>query len=322
MNINSRITENQIYTGYPLSELNVLSVYKQGIPNKEKGFHKDVFGNKAHLSLWYESFSEGVVQNDIPFPDNGQYGETIEYLGIMRAVQAANEKLTVYELGAGFAPWLVVAHTFSKNHSNIKQIKLSAVESDEKRLELIKTNFRHNDIFELRESNRSIYLEIIHGAVSDRNGSISFAVDGMHDWGGAVVEDLEQDYRRRGLCQVTVPAYTVERLIEKENEVDLMHFDIQGSEFKSISTSITAINKKVKSLIVGTHSRQIESELLLLLRDNKWVLVYEKPCKFHHTMRDDNLLNTTYLDGTQFWINTRLWPSIFSWSQASLSARQ
>jgi len=83
---------------------------------------------------------------------------------------------------------------------------------------------------------------------------------------------------------------------------------------KSILASIDALNAKVASMVIGTHSRVIEGELISLLRNNDWLLVYEKPCKFHCQSQLPDLVGATYFDGTQFWVNMKLWPTNFQWT--------
>lgn len=123
-----------------------------------------------------------------------------------------------------------------------------------------------------------------------------------------------KDYRGLEGKQVAVPARLINDLIANERRIDLMHIDIQGWEAKSIAASMDAINAKVASMVIGTHSRVIEGELLTLLRDDGWILLYEKPCKFDCKNPVPDLVGATVFDGTQFWINTRLWPAAFDWN--------
>ncbi len=307
--------ENQLFIGYPAAELEVLRRYIREIPEEISGFHCDVFGNKTRLAYFFEDAARGVVQQDIPFPDNGQYGEAIEYLGTMRGVEAAGETLTVYELGAGFAPWLVVANTFAKQRLGIRRARYVAVEADPTRIPLIETHFRDNGLPLPGEPSPRIETAIINAAVADRLGELQFSAQNIHDWGGSLCNAPDHiDYRGlQGQC-AAVLARRIDDLIAEETRIDLIHVDIQGWEAKSILASIDALNKKVASMVIGTHSRVIEGELIDMLRNCGWILIYEKPCKFHCQSSLPDLTGATYFDGTQFWVNTRLWPKNFNWS--------
>jgi hypothetical protein len=80
--------------------------------------------------------------------------------------------------------------------------------------------------------------------------------------------------------------------------------DIQGFELKSIRASLDALQRKVRVLLVATHSRALEGGIIELLHGNGWRLMHEKPCKFTPG-ENSELTALTYLDGTQVWVNTR-----------------
>jgi FkbM family methyltransferase len=311
-----KVSENQIYIGYDTNQIDIMRRYLAPSLVQQAGYHIDGFGNRTRLEYFFSDVTNGIIQHDVPFPDNGQYGEAIEYLGTLRAIQAAGNTAVVYELGAGFAPWLVVANTFAKSRKEINRIKLVAVEADPQRIRLAHNHFQDNGIPLPGEQDSKIETLIINAGVSDSTGELIFTAQDLHDWGGTIRSDSSADYR--GLTDisqmVSVPTYTIEDLLASDSRVDLMHIDIQGWESRSIASSIQALNAKVAALVIGTHSRVIEGELISILRKNNWILIYEKPCKFRPDCPLPDLVGATYLDGTQFWINTALWPKEFSWS--------
>lgn len=71
---------------------------------------------------------------------------------------------------------------------------------------------------------------------------------------------------------------------------------------KSIRVSLDTLQRKVRVLLVATHSRALEGGITELLHDNGWKLIYEKLCKFIPG-RDTDLTALTYLDGIQVWVN-------------------
>lgn len=84
--------------------------------------------------------------------------------------------------------------------------------------------------------------------------------------------------------------------------------DIQGNEIALCEANAHLLNARVRYLIVGTHWRSIDGELMERMFGEGWVLEYERPTvmrcpalpgaggMFHHTV----------VDGVQVWHNPRL----------------
>ncbi|MCA6106953.1 FkbM family methyltransferase [Bradyrhizobium cenepequi] len=307
------MNDNQVFLGYPFSDLAALAKYRKSVTAAGPGFHVDCFGIKTRYSYFSDAADSQAVQPNLPFPDNSLYGEAVEFLATCRAVDAAVDEMVVYEFGAGFAPWLVCTAAMALQRP-MKRLKLVAVEADPERLPLIEQHFADNNLPRPGAPHPIVSTEIIHAAVSDQRGTLSFSAQGIKDWGGAASKDSGgADYRGATGDRVSVPALPISELLQREPIVDLVHMDIQGFEYLSISASLNAFCSKIKSVVIGTHSRVIEGQLIDLLRRHDWVLIYEKPCKFHTTSQLPDVTGATYFDGTQFWINTRLWPANFSW---------
>ena len=309
----TRLNDNQVFLGYPFSDLAALAKYMA--PNLEgaPGFHVDCFGIKTRYSYFSDATDSQAIQANLPFPDNTLYGEAIEFLATCRAVDAADEEMVAYEFGAGFAPWLVCTAAMALRRP-VKRLRLVAVEADPQRLPLIEQHFSDNGLPLPGASHPIVSTEIIQAAVSDQRGTLTFSAQGIKDWGGAASKDKSAaDYRGATGNRVSVPALPISELLQHERVVDLVHMDIQGFEYLSIAASLDDLNRKVRSIVIGTHSRVIEGRLIDLLRQNGWVLIYEKPCKFHASSQLPDVTGATYFDGTQFWINQRLWPAHFQW---------
>ena len=306
------LNDNQIFVGYDFDSVARLKKYVEPTLEPEEGFHKDCFGVKTKYTF-FRSESGTSLYRELPFPDNGLYGEMIEILSTCFAVDAGEQDMVVYEFGAGFAPWLVVSANFALKRG-VDSLRLVAVEADPERLPLIDDHFANNGLPKAGEPHPLVSTKIVHAAVSDAPGELHFSAQSIHDWGGGVSSDVaETDYRGMQAATVAVPALPVDVLLKDETLVDLIHFDIQGFEYRSIAAAAETMNSKVKSIIIGTHSRVIEGQLIDHLRKNGWLLVFEKPCKFNPTSRLPDLTGATYFDGTQFWINPRFWPADYQW---------
>lgn len=81
--------------------------------------------------------------------------------------------------------------------------------------------------------------------------------------------------------------------------------DTERLEAWSIWVSLDVLQRKVKVLLVATHSRALGGGIIDLMHDKGWKFLCEKPCKFNPGS-NIHLTALTYLDGTQIWINTRL----------------
>ena len=85
--------------------------------------------------------------------------------------------------------------------------------------------------------------------------------------------------------------------------IDLLHIDIQGGEHDLIAASQYVLAEKVAYLIIGTHSRVIDGDLVRILTSNGWKLEFEKPSTFRVDLKGQL---TNIMDGTQAWRNPRL----------------
>jgi FkbM family methyltransferase len=96
-----------------------------------------------------------------------------------------------------------------------------------------------------------------------------------------------------------VQRFSLSTLLRSFTIVDLVHVDIQGDEYDVIASAPQILKKKVKRLVIGTHSRAIEQNLLDQLAGHGWVLESEESCKF--LQQGDKMLLTR--DGCQVWRN-------------------
>jgi hypothetical protein len=96
-----------------------------------------------------------------------------------------------------------------------------------------------------------------------------------------------------------VKCYSISSLIRPFTQVDLIHVDIQGDEYKVVSSARHVLKEKVKRLVIGTHSRTIEQQLLDELTPLDWELESEELCIFRRRWG----LNRLWRDGCQVWRN-------------------
>ena len=91
---------------------------------------------------------------------------------------------------------------------------------------------------------------------------------------------------------------SLETLFADVDRLDVLHMDVQGVELDVLRASKATVDRKVSTLIVGTHSTQIEAGLRELFAD--W-----RPM-FDFAMGRRNATDfgeVDFGDGLQVWIN-------------------
>lgn len=107
--------------------------------------------------------------------------------------------------------------------------------------------------------------------------------------------------KERGGEFIAVPVVTIEGAADGCGTVDLLHIDIQGGEVDLISGSLEYIRRMVSYMVIGTHARHIDGDLMRMLSEDGWVLEFEKPTTITIDSKG-NVMNI--MDGTQGWRNS------------------
>lgn len=223
---------------------------------------------------------------------------TAEWMGTLRSILECGDKFTAFELGAGWGPWLVSAARGAALRG-ISDIDLVGVEASADHYEFMRRHFIANA---LDPDSFSLHRAII--ASVDGVAQFPKLHVGAEDYGAsAVFNDSEKENAaRRGELE-EVRAIGLSSLLSEHERVDLIHMDIQGHEEDVLRSAISALNTKVRRMIIGTHSRSIEGHLLDLLSGEGWICEFEQPCKLQF-LQDGQFLMVT--DGEQVWRNPRL----------------
>jgi len=268
------------------------------------GFLTDFLGVRTSVAfVEHLSARDGAVEG-LPLPFGNWHGDICEWIGSMKAVMAAKDRLIVYELGAGWAPWLV-ACAFTARQKGITNVRLTGVEGSRHHFEMMEQHFRTNN---LDPANH----RLLHAIAGAQDGEAEFPVlpNPSLDWGAAAsfsprnkTSDSHIDYRGHRFAEVErVPVYALSTLLSEDDRVDLVHIDIQGHEAEVVAGSIDAVTSKVKRMIVGTHSRALETQVADLLAPRGWLLELDSACRM--TVQDGQVLYP--VDGAQIWVNPAL----------------
>jgi Methyltransferase FkbM domain len=99
---------------------------------------------------------------------------------------------------------------------------------------------------------------------------------------------------------IEVQTITLDELLAPLESVDLIDFDVQGSEFDAISASESL--SKARLLHIGTHGREIEAELRRYLAVKGWHCEADYSC---HSSASTPVGQVAFQDGVQVWRNLR-----------------
>lgn len=263
----------------------------------------DAFGVKVDPSYcpWVPA---GEVATQPTFPSS-YLADGIEFAAAALALEMAAGRPTfsTVELGAGWGPWISFMAVCARRAS-FKDIRLAAFEADPARFEMLRQHLALNDI-----TGERFKLALFRAAAWWRDETMYWPRDaGLFDAGLVAVsgERPTHDYRGNAFEFQEIPALSIAGALKDYVPIDFLHIDIQGSEWDLISHMLDYLSSNVRTMFIGTHSRKIEGDLIALLRENGWMLLRERPCRFYSMAQSPTLTGQTYHDGGQFWRNERM----------------
>ncbi|MED5621706.1 FkbM family methyltransferase [Ideonella sp. BN130291] len=238
----------------------------------------------------------GEVQ-PVPMPSNW-HADIAEWGAVLRAVDLAGDTFVVAELGCGWGCWLNNACVPAKRAG--KQVFGIGVEGDPGHVEFAKEACALNGLLPSEIA--------VHHAIAGKDGWALFPRQehAGHSWGLQAVFDATPEQRAEALRRKTHQELPMLSLatISGGKRLDLLHIDIQGAEVDVIRNSLDFLDSNVAYIMVGTHSKQIEGQLMDLLLPRGWVLEIERPAIL--SLAEETPLVT--VDGVQGWRNRVLRP--------------
>jgi FkbM family methyltransferase len=225
-------------------------------------------------------------------------------------VLAATDRFAIMELGAGHGPW-IAASAKAAEMRGIRAITLCGVEADPGRFALMRQNIEDNQL-------SSYEVTLVQAAVGVADGKARWPriADPVNDAGARPLRccsihrtDRENDAaylagRLDDLIDIEIVSFG--ELLGMKSLWDLVHIDIQGTEFELCRAFVDQLSLHVRYMVIGTHSRKIEGDLIDLLVCAGWDLEHEKPACFSFRRAEAVLERMTTQDGTQVWRNPRL----------------
>ncbi len=306
-NIPAPPTFLETYRGFQPDDLWVFDAFDVGTPRPADGFITDFMGVRTRAASLADSqriYAGCVLGPPVP----GDYhAEAIEYIGLYKSVLSASGSYRIAELGAGWGPFLVAGAAAARMRG-INDILMLGVESDPGHFTSMETHLSDND-FDPRDH------VMLQAAVGAEDGTALFprVTDHANQWGARPalvgddgVDDRDQQFLGALMDEtIEVDVLGIDGLLARAPEWDCVHIDIQGWEVQVVRAGLTELSRRARYLIVGTHSRIIDAELITLLRDAGWLLEHEKPTQWTFVPGDVTLEGMTWADGTQVWRNPR-----------------
>jgi ubiquinone/menaquinone biosynthesis C-methylase UbiE len=238
------------------------------------GFATNFLGVRIPPEVFPQVLQQAAGQVEpIPIPANW-HADIAEWAGTLRAVDLAGRTFRMVELGCGWGCWM--ANTGVAARRSGRDVEVVGIEGDRGHVAFATEVMRLND---LEQSSR-----IVHGIAAPEAGRALFPVadDPSNTWGSEPIIDPSDDDVRRateGGTHVLLDAVPL-RDLAGGGALDLLHIDIQGGEADFVRANMNDISAHVRYVVVGTHSREIEGDLIAQFLAAGWSLEIERPCIF------------------------------------------
>jgi hypothetical protein len=283
------------------SYLDVRSLVEDNVDENRKpvpGHNVNFLGVAVPVEVFpFLANTAGKLDN-VPIPAN-YHADMAEWAAAIRAVDLADDTFTMVELGCGWGCWMVNTGVLAKRRG--KHINLIGVEGDPMHMDLCHKTMSSNNI-------DSSEYTIVRGVAAGTSGTALFPMrqENEENWGfKPIFNATKKQQRELKDSYETLEMLPLGRIIANHKFVDLLHLDIQGGEGPLIRTTIDTISSKVGYILVGTHSRVLEGEIIALLDAHGWKLEIERPAIF--AVGESGKLDTT-VDGVQAWRNPKFHP--------------
>ena len=236
---------------------------------------------------------------DAPPLPNNWHADLAEWGAAFRAVDLSGPTFTMIELGCGWGCWMNNAGTAARLTG--RKVHVIGVEGDQTHVEFAQETLAQNG-FGPDEST------LVRGIAAGTSGVALFPIQGEEGgWGSAPVfgatEAQVEEAVSSGSYEI-LDMVPLAQVTEGHDVIDLLHIDIQGGEADLIASTLDTLAEKVRYILIGTHSREIEGRLFQTLLSQGWVLDIERPAIL--ALGDTGPYVT--VDGVQGWLNPRLSP--------------
>ena len=82
---------------------------------------------------------------------------------------------------------------------------------------------------------------------------------------------------RRARHEASGKFAAVPNVLVADRHIDLLHIDIQGGERTLVKDSLPTLTERVAYIVIGTHSRAIDGDIVETMESSNWTLEVERP---------------------------------------------
>ncbi|RAH97637.1 FkbM family methyltransferase [Acuticoccus sediminis] len=260
------------------------------------GMRVNSFGVKVPEKVIPRAIVQHVPEVEAsPIPSNW-HADTAEFAAVLRAVELSGETFTMLELGCGWGCWMNISGVVARRAG--KTARLVGVEGDRFNFGLAEEALAANgftaDDFTLH-----------HGIAHAASGTAAFPQQqaGEDTWGLAPVFSTDEAAYAAAIGTgryTELPMIAFDALAAEHGRFDLVHIDIQGGERDLVAAGIEALTRTAAYVVVGTHGRDIEGEVMRTFAAAGWTLEVERPAILDVPSRE------VTVDGVQGWRNPAL----------------
>jgi len=210
-------------------------------------------------------------------------------------VQNMNKNLflNIIELGAGYGNFLIENYIYNF-YSNKKPFFGIGIELEKNHYKFLLRNIKDNENLITSTYNKKIVP--IYGGIHHENTTINVEIkselESRMEWGKGI-----NNFISGNKVIEKVNLYSLIDMLKEKDYWNLIHMDIQGTEFDLINYCFSDIKKKVKYLYIGTHGNKIESNLLSLFNKNNFKTIFYYP---NNTKSDTLFGSCNFGDGVLF----------------------
>jgi hypothetical protein len=237
---------------------------------------------------------------EIRMPDVKDGEAFFEFAAIYKAVQAAQERFVMVELGGGYAARSVDAHRLLQT-MNPMPCQLTIVEAEPTHFQWAKEHLTSNGIDPLdhwlinaavsTDTDPKLFMQgagLFYNRLLEGKG-IDKLINNLNEINGT--EQVLRNLLTAGCCGLEVPytsdagknmfdyklvsAQPLAEILAPLPHVDLMDMDIQGAEDIVILPAMDIINRRVKRLHIGTHGADIHARLWDLFFEHEWITDFD-----------------------------------------------
>jgi hypothetical protein len=272
----------------------LMARFQQADLKSEPGVIRNFLGARVQPAVHPELLNarQGTVEG-LPIPGNW-HADIAEWASALKSVEMAHDTYRILELGCGWGCWITNMGVAARSRG--LNVELVGIDGDLGHLEKARATLALNGF-----SDRSYRL--VHGLASHVPGQAIFprSAPGEVNYGNSAKPlpvtrgPAEQETYSGGQI---LDCYSIAQLSD-EAVLDLLHVDIQGAECSVLIGSFSHLTRYVRRVLVGTHSRSIEGELMSHFLANGWRLEMERPA----IAPLQGGLPVTLIDGVQMWAN-------------------